>query len=459
MSNVIKTHPLIQVACHLTLVFLWGYWAVTIGHINEGVWGWIALFAVGLGLLLGGGYCLVMESDVSEGDDDDMHFFFYGVISMIPFGIILYNNIADTTLSYNYLGLYLGLFLLLYNFKSFSASILLFILTIIPLYVMSSFTKWYDYVIVGVISLTGIIMTLMTAGKSVTNSTDLEDDDERFILLFCFFGWIIYTLGTAYYLMGNKILSQDWLSIPLIIFPLLLSLSATSRIVTIMGGVIGSIVYLFINWHSISFDFIKNWFGFLWSWIINGFKWIGTEVSSISFEWVHSTWFIYTACIVGGLFGIGLIIYVIYRLLPTKVIYVERSVERDHKLPMIYNGLSMTCPSCQKTIVKGEYSQSAARGIIKTTTKGVIGGASVVGAFWAGAAVGGPFAPLTGAIAAVGAGALNYYNNKNIDGAIDWAIDKWDYEVDGGRTVYFKCPRHECGHTWEETEHYGEIDH
>lgn len=126
---------------------------------------------------------------------------------------------------------------------------------------------------------------------------------------------------------------------------------------------------------------------------------------------------------------------------------------------MIYNGLSMTCPSCKKTIVKGEYSQSAARGIIKTTAKGAIGGASVVGAFWAGAAVGGPFAPLTGALAAVGAGALNYYNNKNIDSALDWAIDKWDYEVDGGRTVYFKCPRHECGYMWEETEHYGEIDH
>ena len=33
------------------------------------------------------------------------------------------------------------------------------------------------------------------------------------------------------------------------------------------------------------------------------------------------------------------------------------------------------------------------------------------------------------------------------------------HEVDGGRTVYFKCPRHECGHEWTMTETYGVIDH
>lgn len=76
MSNVIKTHPLLQTICHLGLVSLWTYWSIAIGHINDGVWGWIELIVVGLGLLIGGGYCLVMESDVTDGDDDDMHFFF-----------------------------------------------------------------------------------------------------------------------------------------------------------------------------------------------------------------------------------------------------------------------------------------------------------------------------------------------------------------------------------------------
>lgn len=41
----------------------------------------------------------------------------------------------------------------------------------------------------------------------------------------------------------------------------------------------------------------------------------------------------------------------------------------------------------------------------------------------------------------------------------DAVMDLWNYEVDGGRTVYFKCPRHECGHEWTRTETYGEIEH
>lgn len=452
MNNVIRIHPLMQLVCHICLVSLWTYWAISIGHINDGVWGWIALIVVGLGLLVGGAYCLIMESDVSEGDDDDMHFFFYGIISMIPLGIILYNYIISSTSSYLFLGLYIGIFLLLYSFKSFSAGILLFVLTIIPTYLLCSFTKWHDYIIVGVITLVGIFMSFVTAGKTVTNSSDLNDSDERFLLLFCFFGWILYSIGTAYFLMGNQILNHDWLTLPYIFFLVLLALCATSRIVTVILGVIVSVVYLFINWNTIFFDLIKNWFGSLWERIVDGIKWIYAWIENI---WIENIWFQWTVYSIIGILFIISAIFFISRLYETKIVYRER----EHLLPMKYNGLSMTCPYCRKTMVTGKYNQSDVRGVIKTTTKGAIGGASVIGAFWAGAAVGGPFAPITGAIAALGAGTLNYYNNKNIDKVVDWAIDKWDYEMDGGRTVYFRCPRHECGHTWEETEHYGEIDH
>ena len=390
-------------------------------------------------------------SDVSEGDVDDMHFFFYGIISMIPLGIILYNTIISSTSSYLFLGLYIGIFLLLYNFKSFSAGILLFILTIIPLYVICDFTKWFDYVIVGVITLVGIIMSIMTAGKSATNSADLDDSDERFILLFCFFGWILYSFGTAYYLMGNQILSQEWLSMPFIIFPFLLALCATSRLVTVILGGIGSIAYIFLNWNTNSFNFIKDWFGSLWRWIIDGIKWICSGIATI---WMIQ-WSIYS--VIGILLMVGIVLFIgsICRTRTnSRTIYIERDL-----LPMKYNGLSMTCPYCRRTMVKGEYRESTARGIAKATIKGLIGTGAVGSGAAIGGALGGPIAPLTALVGAAIGGAITYFQNKKIEIEINDVFNLWNYEVEGGRTVYFKCPLSECGHTWEETEHYGEIDH
>lgn len=445
-----------QLVCHICLVSLWTYWAISIGHINSGVWGWIALIVIGLGLLIGGAYCLIMESDVTDGDDDDMHFFFYGIISMIPLGIILYYTIKEPTLSFNYLGLYIGIFLLLYNFKSFSAGILLFTLTIIPLYLISSFAKWYDYVIVGVITLVGIFMSWVTAIKSATNITDLDDSDERFTLLFCFFGWILYSLGSAYYLMGNQILNSDWFSTPFIIFPVLLSLCATSRIMTVIMGVIGGVVYLVINWKTISFEFIKEWVGSLWGWIIDGIKWICSGITTIWIEHTWVQWSLYS--VIGILLIVGIVLFIggiLRTRTNTRTIYKER----EHLLPMRYNGLSMTCPYCRRTMVKGEYSESTARGIAKTTTKGLIGTGAVGSGAAIGGALGGPIAPLTALVGAAIGGAITYFNNKEIDKGINAAFDLWNYEVEGGRTVYFKCPLTDCGRTWEETEHYGEIDH
>lgn len=453
MSNVIKTHPFLQMVCHMGLVSLWTYWAIAIGHINDGVWGWITLIVVGLGLLVGGAYCLIMESDVSEGDDDDMHFFFYGIISMIPLGIILYNTIIYPALSYLFLGLYIGIFLLLYNFKSFSAGILLFTLTIIPLYVICNFTKWYDYVIVGVITLFGFIMILFTAGKSATNSTDLDNSDERALLLGCFFGWILYSLGTAYYLMGYQILSQDWLSIPFIIFPVLLSLCATTRIMTVILGVIGGVVYLVLNWKTISFEFFKVWVGSLWGWIINGFRWIGTVASSISFEWIHSTWFIITMCITGT----ALIVWIVFKLHHPNTVYITRE---DHSVKPISfkEGYRMSCPKC-RNMTKGKIRKSEfdkkSRPIVKTTVKGAVNVAGytggVGGGFKAGAALGactGPAAPVCipifAVLGALGGAAVVYKYNKNLDDTVDSVYDYFSEEdiVD----LEFHCDN--CDNEW-----------
>lgn len=99
------------------------------------------------------------------------------------------------------------------------------------------------------------------------------------------------------------------------------------------------------------------------------------------------------------------------------------------------------------------HEESAVRGIAKTTTKGLIG----VGGVGAGAAVGSIFGPLGTLAGAVIGGIVTYHNNKQIDKGVDAVIDIWNYEVDGGRIVNFKCPI--CGNEWVETELYGEIEH
>ena len=117
----------------------------------------------------------------------------------------------------------------------------------------------------------------------------------------------------------------------------------------------------------------------------------------------------------------------------------------------------MTCPYCRKTMVTGIYNESIARGIAKTTAKGLLGTSFVASGFAIGASLGGPFAPLTGVCGAAIGGAITFFNNKRIDKSINETIDLWNYEVDGGRTVYFKCLF--CGHEWTRIEKYGEIEH
>ena len=206
-------------------------------------------------------------------------------------------------------------------------------------------------------------------------------------------------------------------------------LVVTTRFITIMLLLIAGVIYWWKN-TEITFSSL---------------------ISDLSFEWMHSTWFQVAACIVGGILSLGLIGYIIYKLIPAKTVYIYKYIEQ--KLPMMYNGLSMTCPSCRKTIVTGKYEESAVRGIAKTTTKGLIG----VGGVGAGAAAGSIFGPLGTLAGAVIGGIVTYHNNKQIDKGVDAVIDIWNYEVDGGRIVNFKCPI--CGNEWVETELYGEIEH
>ena len=116
----------------------------------------------------------------------------------------------------------------------------------------------------------------------------------------------------------------------------------------------------------------------------------------------------------------------------------------------------MTCPSCRKTMVRWKYVESTVRGVAKITTKGLIETGSV-GTFTSiGLALGGTIGVLGGT--AIG-GVITFFANKPIDKGVDAVMDLWNYEVNGGRTVYFKCSRHECGHEWTRIETYGEIGH
>lgn len=436
MEGIIRNFGVIKVICHLLMTALWLYWGICIHPLTTG-WGWCLLIGGGILYFILGGVFLGIDGETNDNDNSPWWALGYGFINLLPL-FYMFNFTAGLYPSNPSILIcpvaYSIITMILYGFSSFGASYILSYLMISIWISNWVFDRWYDYCI--------LIASLLVASISIIVSTLKNYEEAKSEVLYWLINFGISALlnvglFSLLYFKGLFNLDNMFNIVYLITGIFLFLLVISTRLITSIITFIAIALY----WYKYS-DFS-----------------VGSLIPDISFEWVHSIWFIYTAYIVGGICVLGLIIFVIYRLLPSKVVYTDRYTDRDHKLPMIYNGLSMTCPSCQKTIVKGEYSSSAARGIIKTTTKGAIGGVSVVGAFWAGATVGGPFALLTGAIAAVGAGALNYYTNKKIDRAIDWAIDKWNYEVDGGRTVYFKCPRHECGHEWEETEHYGEIDH
>lgn len=450
MSTIIKTTPITQTICHLSIVALWIYWAVSMTGYTDNVLGWITIVVIGLSLLIGGAYLLISEYE--EDDEYLIHSFSYGILAMIPLGFMTHYTVI-TPDNFIYVAIYIGIFLTLYKFNSYSAFISMFATTVVYLFTLFNYANWYDYFITVLILVIGIATMVMTSGKSLTNSSVLIDKDEWWLLILSFAGTLLYSIGILYCLK-DYLFTHVWFDAKIGLFILLTLLSSTSRITTTLIGIAGGIVYLFFNWHTISLDFIKRWFGSIWDWIVDGIKWICTVIVTIWIENIWIQWTVYS--ILGVLIIIGIFALII-RLretrVETKIVYKER----EHLLPMKYIGLKMTCPNCRKTMVKGEYKESSARGIAKTTAKGLLGTGAVGSGAAIGGALGGPFAPITALAGAAIGGALTYFNNKKIDDGINAAFDLWNYEVDGGRTLYFECPL--CGETWDETEHYGEIDH
>lgn len=438
MNGIIRNFVGVKVICHFLITGIWIYWGIFVHPLTSGWLGWSTLIGGGILYFIGGGVCLIADHESDLSGDDPWWALGYSLINLLMLGYMMYytglypNNPSFLTCP----AVFAVTTLLLYGGNGFgSASLLVFVS--VSLWLSNwGIDRWYDYCILIGVLLIAFISIIVSTFKLYKETVS----DVRFWLInFGLCSLVNVGLLSILYYKGLFSINNSYNIVYITIGIFLFSLVVSTRGITIVLSLIAGVIYW---WKNTEFTY-------------------SSLIPDLSFEWIHSNWFQVAAWIVGGLLVLGLIGYVIYKLIPPKIVYVDKYVDKykEHKLPMMYHGLSMTCPFCRKTMVTGKYEQSTARGITKATAKGVIGGASVIGAFGAGAAVGGPFALLTGGLAALGAGALNYYNSKKIDVAIDSTLDLWNYEVDGGRTVHFKCPRPECGHEWTELEKYGEIEH
>lgn len=434
MEGIIRNFGIIKVICHCLLLAIWLYWGIYVHPLTSGWIGWLTLIGGGIIHFIGGGILLRLDHESEDLADDMQWGVIYSFINLLLLGVMIYYTGLYPSVPASLLcpAMFALTTLLLFGFNGFVSSFLLSFITLSIWISNWGLHRWYDYgILVGAI----FIAFISTCFSIFKYDDHAKSDAWPWLINFGICSLINIGLLSLLYLKGLFDLSNFhnvlYVSIEIVLF---LFVVTTRRITIVLSLIAGA----FYWWKNTEFTF-------------------SSLIPDLSFEWIHSIWFQVAAWIVGGILVLGLIGYVIYKLIPPKIVYVDKY--REHKLPMMYHGLSMTCPSCRKTMVTGKYEQSTARGITKATAKGVIGGASVIGAFGAGAAVGGPFALLTGGLAALGAGALNYYNSKKIDVAIDNTLDLWNYEVDGGRTVHFKCPRPECGHEWTELEKYGEIEH
>ena len=434
MNGIIRNFVGVKIICHFLLTGIWIYWGIYVYPLTSEWLGWSTLIGGGVLYFIIGGICLIADHESELSDDGPWWALGYSLINLLLLGSIMYyTGLYPSNPSFLiWPAIFAAMTLLLNGGNGFeSASLLVFVS--VSLWLSNwGIDRWYDYCILIGILLIAFISIIVSTFKLYKETVS----DVRFWLInFGLCSLVNVGLLSILYCNGLFSINNSYNILYITIGIFLFLLVVSTRGVTIVLSLIAGVIYW---WKNTAFTF-------------------SSLIPDLSFEWIHSNWFQIAAWIVGGILVLGLIGYVIYKLIPPKIVYVDKY--KEHKLPMMYHGLSMTCPSCRKTMVTGKYEQSTARGITKATAKGVIGGASVIGAFGAGAAVGGPFALLTGGLAALGAGALNYYNSKKIDVAIDNTLDLWNYEVDGGRTVHFKCPRPECGHEWTELEKYGEIEH
>ncbi len=432
MEGIIRNFIAIKIICHLLLTGIWLYWGIYVNPLTSGM-GWGFLIGGGILYFIGGMICLIGDHNSDFDFDSNSNpawAYAYSIINLLIIGLMIFwVGLYPYDLSVLlYPAIFAAITLLLYGFNAFGAACLLELI-VLSLWVSNwGLNKWYDYCI--------LIVALLLAFFSSAISIMKLDKDTRSEITFWLTNFgvsFLLNAGLLSLLYFNGLFSLDnfynvlYLAITTTLFLLVVS---TRLITTILALVAGCILW----WQNTEFTLLSL-------------------IPDLSFEWIHSSWFQVTALIIGGLLILALIGYVIYKLIPQKTVYVYRDREKEIFLPMRYNGLSMTCPHCRKTMVTGKHNVSSTRGIIKTTTKGVIG----VGVVGKGAAVGSAFGPVGTVLGACVGGVVTYFHNKKIDEGVDAAIDLWNYKVDGGRIVYFKCPI--CGHEWTKTETYGEIEH
>lgn len=428
MNGIIRNFVGVKIFCHFLLTGIWIYWGIYVYPLTSEWLGWSTLIGGGVLYFIGGGVCLIADHESEANMDFPGWALGHSMSNLLLLGSMVYCvGLYPNDLSFLlWPAIFAATTLLLYGFNGFVSAYSLAFLTV-SLWISNwGLNRWYDYCILIVAVLIGIISTIICVLKY-----DEEEKSKPVFWLVNFGICSIVNVGllSLLYFNGLLYIDNDYNIVYLTIGIFLFLLVVSTRGVTIVLSLIAGVIYW---WKNTAFTF-------------------SSLIPDLSFEWIHSNWFHIAAWIVGGILVLGFIGYVIYKLIPPKIVYVDKY--KEQKLPMMYNGLSMTCPNCQKTMVTGKYETSAVRGIAKTTAKGLIG----VGGVGAGAAAGSVFGPIGTIVGACIGGVTTYYNNKKIDEGVDAMIDLWNYEVDGGRNVYFKCPI--CGHEWEKTETYGEIEH
>ena len=451
MNGFIRNFAVVKIICHLLLTSIWLYWGICVHPLTTGWINWTILICGSLLYFFGGAICLILdnESDIRNEDDHPLWAFGYSLINIFLLGCMIYYTglYPDDYSLLIWPTVFIAITLLLSGFNGTVPAFLLVFISVSLWLSNWGINRWYDYFI--------LIGTVIIAFFSISVTSLKYDDDSKCSVKY----WIInfgfcslVNLGIISLLYFNELLdiNNAYNVLYLTAGTILFLLVVTTRLIALLLVVAAGIYF----WRDIEFIFLSS-------------------IPDLSFEWIYYDWIKWGLGISSSLLIIILLIRYYNRKIEDQteaytrhtnqledIIRNKENIIRQLKetsiLPIEYKGLTMTCPYCRKTLVRGKYAESTARGVAKTTAKGLIKTGSV-GTFTSiGLAVGGPIGALGGA--AIG-GVITFFANKPIDKGVDAVMDLWNYEVDGGRTVYFKCPRHECGHEWTRTETYGEIEH
>lgn len=451
MNGFIRNFAVVKVICHFILTSIWLYWGICVHPLTTGWVNWTILICGSLLYFFGGAICLILddESDIRNEDDHPLWAFGYSLINIFLLGCMIYYTglYPDNNSLLICPTIFIATTLLLSGFNGTLPAFLLVFISVSLWLSNWGINRWYDYFI--------LIGALIIAFFSISVTSFKYDDDSKrsvkyWIINFVFCSFV--NLGILSLLYFNKLLdiNNTYNILYLTAGSILFLLVVTTRLITLLLVVAAGIFF----WRDIDFIFLLS-------------------IPDLSFEWINYDWVKWSIGVSSSLLIIILLIRYYNRKIETQreaytkrtnqledIIRNNENIIRQLKetsiLPIEYKGLTMTCPNCRKTMVRGKYAESTVRGVAKTTTKGLIKTGSV-GTFTSiGLALDGPIGALGGA--AIGE-VITFFANKPIDKGVDAVIDLWNYEVDGGRTVYFKCPRHECGHEWTRIESYGEIEH